>query len=142
MTVTIVTTSTPMVPTTNIDDASGKPVDSDSALAGLDFASILLGQLAPLEQTVQPTTKLEGTPGEDAAAPGDNVSVLAALTLAPQVTATSTTPETAEGENIQTPVGISKGNASLLPTAERQATPGATASLKEDATATVPTTQP
>ena len=142
MTVTIVTTSTPMVPATNIDDASGKPVDSDSTLAGLDFASILLGQLAPLEQTVQPTTKLEETPGEDAAAPGDNVAVLAALTLAPQVTATSTTPETAEGENIQTPVGISKGNASLLPTAERQATPGATASLKEDATATVPTTQP
>ena len=138
MTVTIVTPPTPMVPTANIDDASGKLGDSGSALAGQDFASILLGQLVPLEQSTQPTTTVEETPSEEAAVPGDNVAVFAALTLAPQVAAASTAPEVPEGESTQTTTGISKGDASLLQPTERQATSGATTSLKADDTAAVP----
>ena len=127
MTVTIVTTPTPMAPTASIDDASGKLSDSGSALPGQGFASILLGQLVPLEQSTQATTAVKDASSEEAAASGDNVAVFAALTLAPQVAAASTTPETPKGESIQTTIGISKGDASLLLPTERQAAAGAAA---------------
>ena len=142
MTVTIVTTPTPMAPTANIDDASGKPGDSGSTLPDQDFASILLGQLVPLEQSTQATTAVEDTPSEEAAASGDNVAAFAALVLAPQVAAASTTPEAPKGESIQTTMGISKGDASLLPPTERQATASAAASLKGEDTAAVPVAPP
>ena len=132
MTISIVTT-TPMVPTTSTEDTSGRASDSGSAFPGLDFASLLLGQLVPVKQSTQSATTIEETTTEEALVeeatpPADNAAAFAALTLAPQVSATSTTPEApeaSEGESPQTTTGSSKDDATplpLLPTAERLTT--------------------
>ena len=79
MSVTIVSTvPAPTQPTAVENDAV-----SDSAASGEDFASLLLGQLAPIvPENLPETTEQKALP--DDSAPGDAVSLLAALGLVTQ----------------------------------------------------------
>lgn len=79
MSVTIVST----VPAPTPPMASESDPVGDSAARGLDFASLLLGQIAPIVPESLPETTLQTDLPADAA-PGDTASILAALGLVTQ----------------------------------------------------------
>ena len=89
MSVTIASTLLKSAPSTNADNQSSKPVESDNSAVGQDFASLLLSQLAPITQETlapealaKPTTQAD-LPEADAT-PLDAASLFASLGLIQQ----------------------------------------------------------
>ena len=115
MSVTIVTTPPKTGLATSTDDSSNKLADSNNATDGLDFASLLLGQLAPLTQETlaSANTTVQEQTAEDTTAPSDAVAVLASLNLTTQAPEQSISKDA--HETISAPLSGEGKNATVLP---------------------------
>ncbi len=115
MSVTIVTTLPKAGPAKSTDDSSNKLADSNNATDGLDFASLLLGQLAPLTQETlaSANTTVQEQTAEDTTAPSDAVAVLASLNLTTQAPEQSISKDA--HETISAPLSGEGKNATVLP---------------------------
>ena len=144
MSVTIVTTLPKTGPATSTDDSSNKLADSNNATAGLDFASLLLGQLAPLTQEtlVSANATAQEQTAEDTAAPTDAVAVLASLNLTTQASENSMSKDAPEAASAPLS-GVGKNDTPLPALATQQATSNSMAGGKQvDAAASAAVAEP
>lgn len=104
MSVTIVSTLPKQAPAASAENAAGKTDSSDGIAPGQDFASLLLGQLAPVLADVLPKIAAQKDLPETEPAASDAASLLAALGIvvpppaAPR--ATDTAPAAADADSV------------------------------------------